>query len=286
MDMLTCVDLRKSVRNFTDRLIEEESLQQLKNFFQNNDPLEDEIQTRIELVKREELPKGIEEIGGYHGFFIQAPYYILIYSDKRPNFIENAGYLGERVILKMTEMGIDSCWLTLKEERVLEQKEGQLRLTGLIAAGYGGEFKNIKVVNEMIWGKGYDNLKIHQLETDNDIRMEISDMIFMKTYGQPITFDELESSGIAEGLYAARRAPSAMNQQPWRFILDGDKVVLVIKKNEYTNIYEAKIAAGAAMYHFAAVISERLFPVKWKMGNLEQDYHIPQDCAVVAYCPI
>ena len=58
-----------------------------------------------------------------------------------------------------------------------------------------------------------------------------------------------------------------MNRQPWRFILDGGTVALVIKKDEYTNIYEAQIAAGAAMLNFAVVISERIFDVKWEMGR-------------------
>ena len=63
-------------------------------------------------------------------------------------------------------------------------------------------------------------------------------------------------------------------------------MVLVIKKDEYTNIYEAKIAAGAAMFNFAAVVSERLFVVKWQMGDINRNYSIPEDCVIAAYCGV
>ena len=138
----------------------------------------------------------------------------------------------------------------------------------------------------MIWGKGYDNLKVINIDTDNKARKEVTEIVYMNEYGNNITMDELASSGIEEGFYAARHAPSALNRQPWRFILDNEFVVLVIKKDEYTNIYEAKIDAGAVMFNFAAVITERVFKIKWIVEEPEKEYKIPNDCAIAAYCHI
>ena len=238
MDMATLADLRKSVRNFTDTPIDEKSIQELTDYFETCKKLKDDIKTKTVIVKKDDLPDEIKDIGGYNGFLIEAPYYILIFSERKSHFIENAGYIGEDIILKMTDMGIDSCWITLKEEKVLEKPEAEMRVTGLIAAGYGGKYRNPKLINKMIWGNGYDNLKIQKLETDNEVRMDLLDMVFIGDYGNKAEIDDLINSGIAEAFYAARRAPSALNRQPWRFILDRDVVVLVIKKDEYTNIYE------------------------------------------------
>ncbi|MCQ4726259.1 nitroreductase [Anaerotignum faecicola] len=284
--MLTLTDLRKSVRNFTDKPIDENKLQEITDYFKKCRRIDKSIKTEIMIIKKSGLPKDIKEIGGYNGFLIEAPYYILIFSEKKPYFIENVGYIGEDILLKLTDMDIDSCWMTLKEEKVVEEGD-KMRITGLIALGYGERIKKISKLKNMFISKyGNGDLEAPKPGTDNEIRMDILDMVFMGDYGKTASYDELTATGLSEGFYAARRAPSALNRQPWRFILDGGTVALVIKKDEYTNIYEAQIAAGAAMLNFAVVISERIFDVKWEMGAADFKYNIPDDSFIIAHCRV
>ena len=286
MDMMTLTDLRKSVRNFTNKPIDAEKRSEIENIFKECKKIDKSIDTEIIFVEKENLPKGLSEIGGYKGFFVDAPYYIMIFSEMKKGFIENAGYLGENIILNMTNMDIDSCWLTLKEDEVMKSAELGMRIVGLIAVGYGERVKKTTALKNM-FSKNIDiGLEAPNPGTDNEMRMDILDMVFKNEYGNRMDLDFLNNSGLADGLYAARRAPSALNQQPWRFIIDNDELILLIKESEYTNEYETKISAGAAMFNFAAVIGERMFAVEWELGCTEKEYNIPEDCHVIAHCRI
>ncbi len=283
MDMSTLTMIRKSVRNFTDKPIE--NIAEVEQIFKYCESLDSKIKTEINIVDKRDLPNKIKNISGYNGYLIDAPNYILIYSEMKPHFIENVGFIGENIIIKLTDMGIDTCWLTIKEEEVVKEPETKLRLTGLIAAGYGGKRKNRKVINKMLWGKGYDNLEVKYTDTDNALKNALVDIVYMGDYGEKATPDDIINSGLYEALCSACHAPSALNRQPWRFIIDGGVVSLIIKKDAYTNIYEAKINAGAVMFNFLAVVKERLFNAEWKMGA-KNKYNIPDDCVAVAYCEI
>ena len=76
-------------------------------------------------------------------------------------------------------MDIDSCWMTLKEEKVVEEGD-KMRITGLIALGYGERIKKISKLKNMFISKyGNGDLEAPKPGTDNGIRMDILDMVFM-----------------------------------------------------------------------------------------------------------
>ncbi len=286
MDMVDLVNLRKSVRSFSDKTIEAEKLKSLREFFKSCRHIDDSIKTKTELVEKNSLPNDISSTAGYNGIMIEAPYYVIIFSENKPYFVENAGYMGEDIILKLTEMGIDSCWITLEQDYVFNNTKNNMNVCGLIAVGYGDNTGKKDVFNRIVYENGYKNLESKKLETDNKTRMDLIDIVYFNDYGNKSTMDRILETGIQDGLFAAREAPSALNRQPWRFIIDGEHLVLVIKKDEYTSIYDAKIDAGAVMFNFASVISERLFNVKWTMGSPNKKYNIPEDCVIVGYCGI
>ena len=43
-------------------------------------------------------------------------------------------------------------------------------------------------------------------------------------------------------------APSSFNRQPWRFIIDGGKVILVVKSDDFSSDYEGKIDKYTEMF--------------------------------------
>lgn len=44
---------------------------------------------------------------------IEAPHYLLISSPKMDHYLENAGYIGEDLVMKLTELELESCWITV-----------------------------------------------------------------------------------------------------------------------------------------------------------------------------
>jgi len=81
-------------------------------------------------------------------------------------------------------------------------------------------------------------------------------------------------------------APSALNKQPWRFIVDGGKVVLAIDSEDYRGSYLNKIDAGIVMLYFGVILDVTMFDSKWGFDNLDKDYGIPANYTVVGYCNI
>ena len=53
---------------------------------------------------------------------VKAPHYIIITSNKGEDYLQNIGFAMEEVVLKLTTLGIATCWLecNIKREDILE----------------------------------------------------------------------------------------------------------------------------------------------------------------------
>lgn len=265
---------RKSVREFKDQELDTATIEKLQGFFSDCACLSDEIKTEMKIVssRGRDIRKKLGDAAGYNGFMIDAPHFLLILSEAEPFYIENAGYMGQDFILKAQSIGVDSCWVTIRDfERVKDGflVDSQLEVVGLIALGYG----NTVNVNQN---------KI----TDHELRKGLEEIIYKGTWGEKITFDEIENSGLLEAFQAAQFAPSALNRQPCRYIIDQGAVILLVQNDAYNTTYELKIAAGVAMMNFAAILNTTLFQCKWIPSIIGRDYKIPPDSTMIAYCNI
>ena len=108
----------------------------------------------------------------------------------------------------------------------------------------------------------------------------------MNEWGKNANIDELDERGLLDAFSYARMAPSVHNRQPWRFIVDGGKVILVVKKDDFTSEYEKGIDAGIAMLYFGLIIDTTMFDLRWSMGDIDKDYKVPSDYEVIGYCSI
>ena len=66
----------------------------------------------------------LEGAAGYQEFLIGAPCYLVILSEAAEHAGENAGYMGEDLVLKLSDMGLDSCWLTFTDEAKVREALG------------------------------------------------------------------------------------------------------------------------------------------------------------------
>ena len=227
------------------------------------------INIECEVFSKEESYEKLKNIAGYNGHMIEAPHYLILLSDKEQGYIENSGYIGERIILKARDLDIDSCWVTFTDSNLIKEKLGILsdkEVTAIIALGYG-ENKNAKSKRALD-------------------RLGIEEIVYMNEWGKNANIDELDERGLLDAFSYARMAPSVLNRQPWRFIVDGGKVILVVKKDDFTSEYEKGIDAGIAMLYFGLIIDTTMFDLKWSIGNTDKDYKVPSDYEVIGYCSI
>ena len=85
-------------RNIGNEHITENELKDIENEFNNLKPLIDDIKVKIKIVKDTTTCKRGQE------------YCILMYSEKKPNYLQNIGYLGEQLDLYLVSKNIGTLW--------------------------------------------------------------------------------------------------------------------------------------------------------------------------------
>lgn len=211
MELLEAIKERHSVRSYTDKKIEGEvldDLQQTINECNNDSGL------NIQLCIDE--PTAFSGMMAKYGRFNNVNNYIALVGGKSDMVNEKCGYYGEKIVLKAQQLGLNTCWVALtfskkKSKSVIKINPGE-KLLMVISIGYG-------VTN----GIPHKSKPIEELcKADGTI---------------PEWF--------RMGVEAAQLAPTAINQQKFKFELVGDKV-----KAYPGNGFHSKVDLGIAKYHF------------------------------------
>lgn len=156
-------------RNVGPEQIAPEELREIEAAYTGFGPLYPDIRTAIRIVPAKQV-----------AFKRDAEYCILIYSEKKENYLMNAGYLGEQLDLYLVSRGIGTLWFGIG-------KPDMARWDGL---------------DYVIM------IAIRKIDDETKFRKDM-----FKSKRKPLEETwEGETLGVAE---IARFAPSACNSQPW-----------------------------------------------------------------------
>lgn len=280
------IENKTSVREYLDKKISEKEQAELKSFFDTGNRLDSAIKLEIVLLEKEQVYQKLAGYAGYHGIMLAAPLYALVLSEKKEHFIENVGFIGEQLCLKAFSMGIGSCFITFPDsDGVLSKLSIQTdkEVAALIALGYGKKQKNLLFHTTKVGGN-YAKTEFFKQEKGTDIHFSVEDYVYKQRWGEKASLQELSDRGILDAFRCAISAPSTLNRQPWRFLLDGEKVVLVIERDSIASSYEEKMDIGIVMYYFKAAAEESLFSLQWDFCVPKKDYGIPEEFYPVAVC--
>ena len=208
MDVMEVIRSRHSVRQFDNRALEKETADLLN---QEIEQVNKESGFHFQLITDE--PEAFQAGKPSYGDFKGCRNYLAIIGPK--NREEDAGYYGERIVLKAQELGVNSCWVALTYKRAKAQ--------GIIIPGE----KHYMVI---ALGYGLNNGVAHKsksVEAVSDYKP-----------GDPEWY--------RNGLEAALLAPTAINQQKFRFQRHGDKVTVRISGLGVNT----RIDLGIVKYHF------------------------------------
>jgi len=97
-------------RNIGNEHITEDELKEIENEFNNFKPLVEDIKVKIKIVKDSTTCKRGQE------------YCILLYSEKKDNYLQNIGYIGEQLDLYLVSKNIGTLWFGIGkvEEKQLD----------------------------------------------------------------------------------------------------------------------------------------------------------------------
>lgn len=184
-DLYNVIFKRKTIRKFDENLVlTKEELEKVQMKLDNLIPLCQEIKVKMKIVKREETTAKRGE------------YCLLLYSENKPHYLLNAGYILEQMDLFLTSLDIGVCWYALAKTNTLE-------LDGL------------DFIIMLAFGKS-------RLE---DFRTQISQ--FRRKEKTEIWTGDFDND-VEE---AVRLAPSSCNTQPWRVVYENKEMNVYRNKN-------------------------------------------------------
>lgn len=209
MDWMESMEARHSVRQYLDKPLETAAAEALRAELERCNR---EGGLHMQLVANE--PKAFAGFMARYGSFRGVSNYIALVGPKAADAEEKCGYYGEQAVLLAQTLGLNTCWVGLTYSRVkgayaVAKDE---KLYAVIALGYGA-----------VQGQAHKS----------------------KRFGEVVQAEGRVPDWFRKGVEAALLAPTALNQQKFRFILRGDKVAAEAGAGFYT-----KMDLGIARCHF------------------------------------
>ena len=286
MNYSALIEARHSVRGFTYKRVSPADLAELEVYFHHKAlRLIPELKTDL-LVFGDSAREALEGAAGYHQFLVGAPQYLVLLSQADPLAHLNGGFLMEDLILKLTDMELDTCWLTFTDsDRVKDALgiETDMEVVAIAAFGYGVRTRRRPRINILSMSNVDIKAKRHYVEPKRNVR----DMAFLDSWGNSHGLDStigFFDDMLWEALYAASLSPSYLNRQAYGFVLHNGFVSLVRRPDEYDNEIDGMLSLGAALLHFTAVASSWAGAVRWTFGEEQPPLELPEGHTQIASC--
>ena len=265
MNYSALIQNRKSVREFTDKIVLTKALLEIETYYlQSAKRLLPELETKL-MIFGNDTKQTLDHAAGYHSFVVGAQQYLVLLSAKHPHAGENAGYIMEDLVLKLNDMGLDSCWLTFTDSEQIKLAlaiGSDLDVAAIVAFGYGAKTTKRLRLN----AQSMSNVDISAQRQYFMPKHSIYDMVFMNSWGNTDGLDEFigfYDNMLWEGFYAASLSPSYLNRQPYGFVIHDGGITLVRKPDEYTSKIDGDLDLGIVLLHFDSVVSQWAGKTKW-----------------------
>lgn len=223
MNEMEAIQTRHSVRQYTGTVLSAAAVRELEKEIQW---CSEKGHLHIELVKN--APEAFSGRLARYGRFENVHNYIVIAGTKSRDLEERAGYYGEKIVIKAQQLGLNTCWvgLTYSKGKLNAHLHPGEKVICVIAVGYG---KNAGVPHKS---------------------KDLKDVILNRD-GKDLP------KWFLDGVRAALLAPTALNQQKFRFEYLPDGVRLQAGTGFYTHVDK-----GIAKYHFEKGAGNHV--VTWK----------------------
>ena len=209
MDLKEAIAQRHSVRRYKNEPLTDDDAAALEALIGQ---LNAESGLHIQLVKNE--PKAFDSAMARYGHFTGVSSYFAMIGKKGPALEETTGYYGERLVLEAQRLGLNTCWVALTFKKIPDAytvAPGE-KLAIVISVGYGET-----------QGKPHPS--------------KPAALLGNLTGGEPDWY--------VKGVEAAALAPTATNQQKFRFSFENGRV----RAKPGLSFY-AKTDLGIAKCHF------------------------------------
>ena len=211
MDLFGAIESRHAVRAYRETPVERELLDRIRKEVSS---VNSETSLHFQVVENEE--RAFSGFLAHYGKFDGVRNYIALVGEKRPGLDEAVGYYGERLVLFMQTLGINTCWVGMTFSKM---------------PGASTVNPKEKLVATIAFGYGRTSGVSHKLKDFSKVSL---------------TAESDAPEWYRAGIRAALLAPSALNRQKFRFSLNGDGTVSA--KPGFG--FYTKVDLGIAKLHF------------------------------------
>ncbi len=270
---------RKSIRSYKSDKPGPEDQKKIINHINKDHKTIFNSKLRFEFIHVSGLDSGDLKNPGTYGIINGAKYFIAGIIDenrKRQYSLIDFGYVFEKIILFITDLGLGTCWLggTFNKKgfsKRITLKENEI-IPGVSPVGIKSEKRHFK------------GSFVRALAGSSN-RKAWDKLFFSGSFLNPL--EESDCGPYRETLEMVRIAPSASNLQPWRIIKERDKNVFhfFIYRSKfyqrsllYSNLKYVDI--GITLCHFELAAAELNLKGKWGVQDgirENKDYNIPSN---------
>jgi nitroreductase len=223
--LLEAVPVRRARRSYTGEAVDPGTLDALAALAEQWRPWSS---ARCIVIREAPASLFMGVVGAYGGIS-KAPSAIAFVSSD-PYVDEAVGYIGEGLVLAATARGLDTCWVAGVFSPIVVRH--------LLRLGAGERVPAVSALGHAIGERSLKERVLHATSHRRGLR----------------TLEDL-APGIAEwpgwaraAVAAAQLAPSAMNRQPWRFMLEDGSLVVHYHGGELPRASK-RLDCGIAMLH-------------------------------------
>ena len=240
--LLQAIRLRQSTRRYSDRHVGDDQLQYLLEFASRVR----HIHTpgiRVDLVDgQEQAARVLARYAGVYGLVQGAPHLLIgLLPEDTDEARLDLGFVLEQVVVEATRLGLATCWMTGSYHpglaaREIELQEGEI-VAAAVSLGYPRSDQRARL---------HDGLIRRIVRATR--KRPLEEICFEGRWGHGWKPEEADPL-LVELLEYARLAPSAHNGQPWRFLVNRDRISLTL-------ISAQPIDAGITMAHVELAAGE------------------------------
>lgn len=212
------VKTRRSVRTFDGNGVSPEVLEDLKSFAKEITNPYGVQSIRFEFLDREKNDLSSPVLSG-------EKCYVSAVCSKEDHMEEAYGYAFQKLLMKAHELGLGTVWIGGTMPRDKFEKASKLAgdefMPCMSPLGVTAKKMGIK---ESLMRKG----------VKADTRLKFEELFFVNDFNTPMTEQYAKENGLFDDLEAVRFAPSAVNKQPWRIVIDGKKAHFYTVRSIFT----------------------------------------------------
>ncbi|MCM1505486.1 MAG: hypothetical protein NC127_09855 [Muribaculum sp.] len=231
MNVIEAIKTRKSIRNYSGSALPGELKKQIEEYIAGaTSPFGGGVTIRLEHFESNGPMKP-----GTYGVIKGATDFLLIAIAEGIESELSAGFMGEQIVIRATELGLGTCWI------------GGTFKGGDFDRGQrwpAGEF--LKIVSPIGFPAEKESMisKITRFMAKSGKRKPFGKLFFESSFDTPMRLDSVNT--FLHPLSMMRLAPSSINSQPWRALVSGEEVHFFSKAKGGLSM----IDCGIGLCHF------------------------------------